>query len=432
MVPSRAGEIFHGSPVGWRRAHAVAAESAGALGVEPIAVAEAAGRVLAAPVHAAISLPGFDTAAMDGYAVAGAAPWRVVGRVVTGRADPVPLAPGTAASLAPGTAASLAPGTAASLAPGTAASLAPGTAASLAPGTAVEITTGAMVPAGAAAVVPYETCRRDGLLVHAPAGGRDHIRRAGEDMAAGELLAEAGTVVSAALLGLIAHTGADLVDVHRRPRVSVVLTGDELTTAGIPGPGQVRDALGPLLAALLARSGAVVTGQRYLPDGADVLRAAVSCASADVVVVTGSASVGLTDHLRAVLAGLDARLLVDGVACRPGHPQLLAQLPSGSRVVGLPGNPYAALVACLTLLVPLLGGLAGRRPEPAWELPVTGDVTPWPGGVRIVPVRVHGGAARVVAGARPASLRAAASADALACIEPSWAPGATAQLLALP
>ena len=408
MVPSRAGEISHGSPVGWRRAHAVAAESAGALGVEPIAVAEAAGRVLAAPVHAAISLPGFDTAAMDGYAVAGAAPWRVVGRVVTGRADPVPLAPGTAASLAPGTAASLAPGT------------------------AVEITTGAMVPAGAAAVVPYETCRRDGLLVHAPAGGRDHIRRAGEDMAAGELLAEAGTVVSAALLGLIAHTGADLVDVHRRPRVSVVLTGDELTTAGIPGPGQVRDALGPLLAALLARSGAVVTGQRYLPDGADVLRAAVSCASADVVVVTGSASVGLTDHLRAVLAGLDARLLVDGVACRPGHPQLLAQLPSGSRVVGLPGNPYAALVACLTLLVPLLGGLAGRRPEPAWELPVTGDVTPWAGGVRIVPVRVHGGAARVVAGARPASLRAAASADALACIEPSWAPGATAQLLALP
>lgn len=212
----------------------------------------------------------------------------------------------------------------------------------------------------------------------------------------------------------------------------VVLTGDEVTTAGIPGPGRVRDAVGPLLAALLAGCGAVVTGHRYLADGADVLRTALSRASEDVVVVTGSASVGLTDHLRAVLAGLDARLLVDGVACRPGHPQLLAHLPSGCRVVGLPGNPYAALVACLTLLVPLLGGLGGRRPGPEWELPVIGEVRPWAGGVRLVPVRVQPGAARVVDGSRPASLHAAAVAGAVACIEPGWVPGASARLLALP
>jgi molybdopterin molybdotransferase len=362
------------------------------LGVEAVGLAAAAGRVLATPVRAAVSLPGFDTAAMDGYAVAGAPPWRVAGRVVTGSAYPGRLAPRTA----------------------------------------VEITTGAMVPAGADAVVPYETCRRDGILVYAPVGGRDHIRRAGEDLAAGEVLAGEGTVVSVALLGLIAHAGVDLVEVHRQPRVLVVVTGDEVTAAGVPGAGQVRDALGPLLAALVGKRGAVVTGHLYLPDGADVLRTVLMSAPEDVVVVTGSASVGLTDHLRAVLAGLGARLLVDGVACRPGHPQLLAGLPSGGRVVGLPGNPYAALVACLTLLQPLLEALGGRPPRPLWELPVTGKVTPRTDGVRLVPVRVQPGGARVVDGARPASLRAAAAADALACIEPGWVSGAPAQLLALP
>jgi molybdopterin molybdotransferase len=401
IVPGHAGEALRAEPAGrsthrsgiaWGQAHAVAAESARPLDVQQVGLAGAAGRVLAAPVYAAMSLPGFDTAAMDGYVVAGPSPWRVAGRVVTGCVD----------------------------------------AGRLAPGTAVEITTGAMLPAGADAVVPYETCRHDGILLHAPAGGRGHIRRAGEDLAAGELLAGEGTVVSAALLGLIAHAGVDLVQVHRQARVLVVVTGDEVTTAGIPGPGRVRDALGPLLTALVGRCGAVVTGERYLLEGADVLRTTLSGGSEDVVVVTGSASVGLTDHLRAVLAGLGARLLVDGVACRPGHPQLLARLPAGGRVVGLPGNPYAALVACLTLLQPLLEALGGRRPRPPWDLPVTGEVTPWAGGVRLVPVRVQTGAAQVVDGARPASLRAAATADALACIQPGWVSGAPAQLLPLP
>src|SRR5690606_25077837 len=164
--------------------------------------------------------------------------------------------------------------------------------------------------------------------------------------------------------------GHDTLSVYR-PRTAVLVTGDEVTPSGVPAPGTVRDAIGPMLPGIAAWAGARADPPVQVRDRVDrtagALRAAAG-SGADVIAVCGASSKGPADHLRAALEALGAEVVVDGVACRPGHPQLLAHLgpPSapGPAVVGLPGNPNAALAAALTLLVPLLAAIGGG-PHPA-------------------------------------------------------------------
>ncbi|WP_250558672.1 molybdopterin-binding protein, partial [Pseudonocardia lacus] len=165
------------------------------------------------------------------------------------------------------------------------------------------------------------------------------------------------------------------------------------------------------------------------PDEPAVLRAALAQAHADVVLVTGASGPGPADHLRTVLAAAGAELLVDGVACRPGHPQAMARLPDGRLVVGLPGNPLAALVAFLTLAAAALAGLGGRELPELARLPARG-VRPHPTEHKIVPVRVREGVARPVGHDGPAMLRGAVVADRLAVVSPADA--ATVRLLPEP
>lgn len=376
----------------WRLAQRTAWSAGAPARTEEVPLADAVGRTLATAVDAKSPLPGADTSAMDGFAVAGPGPWRIVGRVLAGE-------PPYAA---------------------------------ITHGTAVEVMTGAVVPSGTV-VVPYEQCRRDGFVVDAVVGAKDHIRRAGEDARPGEQLLPAGRVVTAAGVGLLAQAGLDSVVVFRSPRVRILVTGDEVAPAGRPAPGQVRDALGPLVDGLVVDAGGVVDGRRYLADDADGLAAQLHPDDdVEVLVVTGSSSRGAADHLRRVLHRDGVRILVDGVACRPGHPQLLAALPGGRWVVGVPGNPFAGLVAGITLLRPLLYGLAGR-PEPVpMRLPLIGTAEPIPGVTRLVPVTARADGAVVVPGARSASLRAAAVADALAVVDSDWTPGTPADLVFLP
>ena len=375
----------------WHRAHQLAGTLPKPLPPERVPLGEAYGRVLAEPATSAVLLPGADTAAMDGYAICGPPPWRVTGRVLAGEPAGEPLLAGTA----------------------------------------VEIATGALVPPGTDAVLPIELCAvvRDTVRPAATGPGRTHIRYTGEDLRPGALLAPAGTRVTAALTGLAAHAGLDRLTVRRSPRVRLIATGDEVVPAGVPAPGQVRDALTPLLTALLAQNGATLAAAVHVPDRAELLAAELATTGWDVAVVTGSSSVGRADHLHRVLTGLNTRWYVDGVACRPGHPQALARLGTGQWVVGLPGNPYAALVGAVTLLRPLLGALQARTPHPPLRLPVTGPVQPYDGGTRLVPVILRGDHAEAARGARPASLLTAATADALAVIPSGWAPGDAADLL---
>ncbi|MGW3349087.1 molybdopterin molybdotransferase MoeA [Nonomuraea rubra] len=395
--------------VAWAEARRFAHEAASPAPPVRVALGRAAGLTLAADLIVATPLPAFDTSAMDGFAVSGAGPWTIAGSARPGR---------------------------------------PWTGGSLAAGQAVEISTGAVVPPGTWAVLPVESAavRDDRVTLAAdPAAARDgglavpgmargkHIRYTGEDAPAGACLAPAGTPVGPALLGLAATCGYDELLVRRAPAVVAIVTGDELATNGLPGPGRVRDALGPLLPSLVAELGGRLDGLVHVPDQpvAALAEAVESAAGADVVVVTGSTSVGVTDGLRRLLAERDARWIVDSVACRPGHPALLARPRGGPYVVGLPGNPFAALTAAHTLLGPLLAGLSGRALGDLPQAPLPSRIVVPAGRTRIVPVVWDGPGVRAVGGDRPAFLNGAALADALAAIPPAHEPGDPVPLLLL-
>ncbi|MFE3459182.1 molybdopterin-binding protein [Nocardiopsis aegyptia] len=389
----------HGS-LSWPAARD-AARATGAEGGSPTAevpLPAALGAVLGADLVSAIDVPALDTAAMDGYAVAGEGPWSVLGRSLAGRGAPV---------------------------------------ARLRRGEAVEIATGAVVPDGTLAVLPYEEAEASGAVVYGACAPGRHIRRRGETVPAGALAARRGAPVTPALLGLAAGLGLDTLPVTR-PVVRVLITGDEIVHSGRPRPGAVRDAIGPVLPGLVAWAGGRCEEPRALPDGRAALVSALAALPGDhVAAVGGSSSAGPADHLRAALAGLGARVVVDGVACRPGHPQLLAVLPSGAVVVGLPGNPGAALAAALTLLVPVLCGRTGRR-DPAHggrRARLSAMTDSHPTDTRLLPVRVHGDLAVETGSRGPADLRGAAAADALAVLPPAArgvAADGTVELVAVP
>lgn len=372
----------------WAEAYAAAGDLARPLPAERTTPDAAVGRILAAPLRAAVAVPAFDTAAMDGYAVAGPGPWRVIGRLLAGPGAPVePLTSGFA----------------------------------------TEIGTGAAVPPGTAAVLPYERCTRHDDRVTGEIRDR-HIRRAGEDLTPGHQLVGAGRPVTATTAAAAVQAGAEELFTHRRPAVALFVTGDEVITSGRPGPGQVRDSFTGLVTAVTTRAGGRLAGSTHLPDSPKALRAALDAADADVIAVSGSSSAGAADHLHRVLAELGATWHVRGVACRPGHPQGLAGLPDGRWVISLPGNPFAGLVAALTLLEPLLSTLAGRPGAPLPHRPVRGAARLYADGVRLVPVLES----EILPGARAGSLHLAAAADFLAVLPATWRSGDPAAVLTVP
>lgn len=364
--------------VSFPAARALAYDVAEPLDAHVVPLRDAVGCALAQPLRALVDLPSFDTAAMDGWAVRGRGPWRVVGRVLAGARGPSGLREGEA----------------------------------------VEVATGAGVPGGADAVIRSELgVVREGRVVAGSEQSR-HIRRAGEECREGTLLLPAGATLSAAGVGLAAAVGHDTLLVHATPRVHALITGDELLQWGRPQGARIRDAIGPMLDGVVSSCGGTLVGLEHLPDDGPQLAKAIDAADADVVVTTGASSVGPADFLPFALAELGAHVLVDGVRVRPGHPQVLARLSTGELVVGVPGNPLAALAALLTLLAPVLAGLAGKpRPAPRQAM-LSHAVTAADRDHRLVPVAAHGGRVAACEHAGSAMLRGAALADGLAVIPP--------------
>ncbi|MFD5295534.1 molybdopterin molybdotransferase MoeA [Streptomyces mutabilis] len=357
----------------------------------------ALGLTLAAPLAALTDLPPFDTSAMDGWAVSGPAPWSVRDEgVLAGHAAPEPLTDGEA----------------------------------------VRIATGARIPAETTAVLRTEhgrTDERDRLHPTREVGHGQDIRPRGQECRSGDQLLPVGTLVTPAVLGLAAAAGYDTLTVVPRPRVDVLVLGDELLTAGLPHDGLIRDALGPMLPPWLRALGAEVRTICRIGDDAQALHRAVASSDADLVVTTGGTAAGPVDHVHPVLTRIGAELLVDGVEVRPGHPMLLARLKDDQHLVGLPGNPLAAVSGLLTLAEPLLRTLAARpAPEP-YTLPLRDAVHGHPYDTRLVPVVLRGDRAVPLHYNGPAMLRGIAAADALAVVPPGGArPGQEAELLDLP
>lgn len=310
---------------------------------EMVQLPEARGRVLARDLAAPEALPAFPRAGMDGYAVRaadtfGATPGlpqylELVGEVAVGEAPTLTLAPGETARLP----------------------------------------TGGMLPAGADAVVMVEYTAElpDGTVeVRRPVAPGENVVQPGEDVRAGEVLLAAGRRLRPQDLGLLAALGVAAVPVHRRPRVVVLSSGNEIVPlSAVPGPGQVRDANAYLTLAQVEEAGGIATYRGIVPDDADALTTALAAAlpDADLLLISGGSSVGTRDlTLTAIQSLPQAEVLVHGVAMRPGKPTLLA-VAAGIPVLGLPGHPASAAIVMQVLGRPLVARLSGlRESSPAW------------------------------------------------------------------
>jgi molybdopterin molybdotransferase len=304
------------------------------LPAESVPIGVAAGRVLAEAAHSAVDLPPFPSSAMDGFAVRAAdTPGHlpVVGRIPAG-----------APALGP-----------------------------LEPGQAMGIATGGVVPDGADAVIPIESVAEhdNAIEVQRSAEAGDHVRPRGGDIRAGEVVAEAGTVLTPARAGALAAAGIAEVRCARRPRAAVVPTGTELRRPGETlGPGQIYESNGLILSAQLRAAGAEVDVDAAVGDDEAAHRAALERAlEADLVVTSGGVSVGPHDLVRRVEAELGVEEVFWRVAVKPGKP-IAFGVREGTLVFGLPGNPVSALVGFELFVAPAVRALQGvLDPLPSLE-----------------------------------------------------------------
>ena len=301
---------------------------------ETVALAQAWGRVLGAPVHARLTQPPSDVSAMDGYAL------RAVDGLVDARLRVVGAAPAGHPF-----------------------------AGEVRPGEAVRLFTGSVVPKGADCILLQEDATRDEDWVVVREGcavGR-HIRRAGQDFSRGDVLLQAGRRLGARDIGLAAAGNHPWLVVHRRPRIAILATGDEIAMPGEPiVAGGIVSSNSHALAALIRAGGGEPIVLPVVPDDRDLIAATVdNLAGIDMLVTTGGASVGEHDLVQAALAERGFELDFWKIAMRPGKP-LIAGRVANTPVLGLPGNPVSALICAALFLLPsldVLGGLPAAAPR---------------------------------------------------------------------
>jgi molybdopterin molybdotransferase len=311
------------------------------LGADNVALDDALGRVLAAPVRAVRDQPPFNVSAMDGYALRAAdAPGRlrIAGESAAGRPfeTALPL------------------------------------------GCCVRISTGARMPEGANAVLIQEDARIEhGALIAAPAEPGRHVRTSGHDFTAGTELLNSGRRLTIGDIALAAAAGHAYLAVARAPRIAILPMGDELAQPGAEAePAQIFDSASYAVAALVrAWGGVALRISAPVRDDPTLLAAAAAQAleRCDMLVLIGGASVGPHDHARTALARLDFTILVEKIAIKPGKPTWFARGPRGL-ALGLPGNPASALVCARIFLAPLieafLAATPGRPCAVAVEAPI--------------------------------------------------------------
>ncbi|OAN62792.1 molybdopterin molybdotransferase MoeA [Sphingomonas sp. TDK1] len=317
---------------------------AGRTPVEMVPLAEAVGRWAAEPIAARRTQPENDLSAMDGYAIRFAdlpGPWIVIGESAAGK----------------------------------------GFAGTMAPGEAVRIFTGAPMPAGADTVLVQEEAARDGdrlsLAGEGPAYLGRNVRRRGLDFAAGDGLIAAGERLTPALIALAAIAGHATLPVHRKVRVAIVATGDELVAPGAAmGHAQIPESNRIMLAAQLADLPIEIIDLGILPDNLGALTRAFAEVQADLLITSGGASVGDHDLVRPALEGAGARIDFWRIALRPGKP-MMAGRRGDMVVLGLPGNPVSVFVTALLFAKPLIAHRSGAAdPLPVHRTAILGEPLP--------------------------------------------------------
>ena len=325
MVTSELVEIEH--------ARRMVLEAVVPLASVAVDLDDALGRVLAEDIAAEQPVPSFDSSAMDGFAVRAADLAGVSG------ADPVSLrVVGESRAGRP-------------------------TDAAVGSGEAIAISTGAMIPAGADTIVRVEQTHQSNgsVQVLSPVDAGTDVRHAGDDVAAGATVMARGTTIGPAELGMLASVGRAEALCARAPRVSVLVTGDELLAPGErTRPGAVRDSNSHTIGGLARRAGAQTIRRATVGDDARGTTSAIAeaIADSDVLVLCGGVSVGLHDHVRPSLRALGATQGFWGLALKPGHPTWFGTL-EGSLVFGLPGNPVSAMVTFVLLVRPALRAMQG-------------------------------------------------------------------------
>jgi len=317
------------------------------LPAEHVALARAHGRVLAGEAVAHMPMPAFDNSAMDGFALRHADLADDGETVLVLRGEQF-----AGGAIAP----------------------------AIGAGECVRITTGAPLPDGADTVVMKEDTTQEGdhvRILQAPTAGR-HVRRRGEDVGEGDLLAAAGEALSPARIALLASQGIAGVDVARRPTVAVFSTGDELVEPGLPlAHGQIYNSNRELLMGLLRADGLEPVAWPTLPDDPAAIESALRHAGEafDLVLTCGGVSAGEKDHLPALLQRR-GRVHFWKVRMRPGMPALFADggTLGPALFLCLPGNPVSVLATCLALARPLLDGLQGRAARKSWRARLS---APW-------------------------------------------------------
>ncbi|MBV9805060.1 MAG: molybdopterin molybdotransferase MoeA [Solirubrobacterales bacterium] len=310
-------------------------------GVETVGLNDACRRVPAADVHAPEALPGFDRSSVDGYAVRAADTF--------GASESIPGYLRVVGSVQMGAAASVQAGA----------------------GMAVAIPTGGMLPSGADAVVMIEhtsEATADTIEVIRPVAPGENVVRFDEDVAAGTRIAPRGRPLRAQDVAMLAAAGVVDLEVHARPRVTILATGDEVVPPGAPplNPGQVRDALSASVGALVREAGGEPSPPRIVPDEAGALRDALTgvLGASDVVVICAGSSVGMRDQTAGAVAALpNSETWCHGLAIKPGKPTLLAH-SDGIPIIGLPGNPRSALVIFRLIGMSLIRRVGGWTVEP--------------------------------------------------------------------
>lgn len=367
--------------------YAAASRLGGLAETSNLDVSAALGHTLAEPIHSPVPIPHFDSSAMDGYAVSGPPPWRLLfaPHEASGREN---LHRGHH---------------------------------SVAAGTACPVLTGSLLPEGTEGILRSEHAHVNSGYVRPQPGhdivpGRD-IRRTGEELPLGSLLLPAGTLLNPRHIAHLGACGVDTAPVFRPTPVALALTGNEVIERGIPRPGEVRDAFSDSLPALISGWGGAVNHCDRLHDDYRAVEQWIDTSSERLLILTGGSGGSGQDFARRVIEQKATRILASSVEMRPGHPTLLAELPNDRLVLALPGNPLAAYTALYSFAPVALAGLMGREEPAVHDARVAMTVGPLSmSGVRLIPSILRGHMIEPLPRVQSHMLSGLAAADAFALI----------------